>query len=178
MKKTDGRKNAKVMKGDVFIMELIDAPYLDQFIRDFINSFGPGQRVLNGCSGSSRLGDTRYDIDPHANRTMNADLKDQLKTFRPNQFDFYIIDPPDSFYNPYGTFIVENFCTGKDKRGRKKGDPYQWQYDAIKICKKALILQRPLIMTNWPQQLARDVEYGLIRDSRPMGRILEIVWKK
>lgn len=178
MKKTDGRKNAKVIKGDVFIVEMIDAPYLDQFIRDFINSFGPGRTVLNGCCGSSRLGNTRYDIDSHSNRTMIGNLGNQLRLFRPNQFDFYMIDPPDSFYTPYGKFIVENYCKGKDKRGRLFGDPYQWQYDAIKICSKALILQRPLIMTNWPKQLARDVEYGLIRDSRPMGRILEIVWKK
>lgn len=178
MKKTDGRKNARVSKGDVFIMEHIDAPYLEKFIEDLINSFGPGHRILNGCCGSSRLGDIRFDIDKNSNRTMNADLKEQLTLFRKNQFDFYIIDPPDAFYNPYGGFIVDNYCTGRDKRGRKKGDPYRWQYDALEIAKKALILQRPLQMTNWPKQLARDVEYGLIRDSRPMGRILEIVWKK
>lgn len=178
MKKTDGRKNARVKKGDVFIMEMMDAPYLEKFIEDLINSFGPGHRILNGCCGSSRLGDVRFDIDKNSNRTMDANLKDQLDIFRKNQFDFYIIDPLDAFYNPYGSFIVENYCKGKDKRGRKFGDPYRWQYDALEICKKALILQRPLQMTNWPKQMVRDVEYGLIRDSRPMGRILEIVWKK
>ena len=175
---TDGRKNARVKKGDVFIMEHIDAPYLEKFVEDVIKSVGPGMRVLNGCCGSSRTGDVRYDIDENSNRTMVGNLGNQLKLFRKNQFDFYIIDPPDAFYNAYGTFIVDNYCKGKDKRGRKFGDPYRWQYDALEICSKALILQRPLIMTNWPKQLVHDVEYGLIRDSRPMGRVLEIVWKK
>lgn len=178
MKKTDGRKAAKVKKGTVFIMEMIDAPYLQKWIQDFINSFGPGQRVLNGCCGTSWIGDVRYDINKNSNRTLNADLKDQLTLFRKNQFDFYIIDPFDAFYNPYGKWILENYYMKTDSRGRKYGDPNRWQYDAMEICSKALILQRPLQMINWPKQLARDVEYGLIRDSRPMGRILEIIWKK
>lgn len=179
MKTTDKRKNAKVTKGDVFIMEMIDAAYLEKWTEDFINSFGPGSRVLNGCCGTSGTGTVRYDIDKNSNRTMDANLKDQLNLFRKNQFDFYIIDPPDTFYNPFGKFIAENYFKGKRKSDSCKfGDPYRWQYDALEICSKALILQRPLIMTNWPKQLARDVEYGLIRDSRPMGRILEIIWKK
>jgi len=178
MNKSDGRKNARVKKGDVFIMEMMDAPYLEKFLEDLIKTFGPGMRTLNGCCGSSRLGNVRFDIDKNSNRTMDADLKNQLDIFRPGQFDFYIIDPLDAFYNPYGNWIAKNFCKGTDKRGREFGDPFRWQYDALEIPKKALILQRPLIMTNWPKQLVRDVEYGLIRDSRPMGRILEIVWKK
>jgi len=177
MNKTDGRRNAKVKKGDVFIMEMIDAAYLDKFQDDLIKSFGPGMRVLNGCCGTSPVGDVRYDIDPKSNRTMDANLKDQLKIFHPGQFDFYIIDPIDTFYNPFGKFIAENYYRGTTKDGRKFGDPYRWQYDALEIPKKALILQRNLIMTNWPESKRNYVEYGLIRDSRPMGRILEIIWK-
>lgn len=181
MKKTDGRKNANVKKGDVFQMQWTDAAYVPTFLNDLINSFGPGQRVLNGCCGNSPIGQVRYDIDPKTNRTMDGNLKDQLELFSPGQFDFYYIDAPDSFFNPFGKFIADNYfrgISGGKAAKRKYGDPYQWQYDALKIPTKALILQRNLIMTNWPQHIAKNVEYGLIRDSRPMGRILEIIWKK
>lgn len=178
MKKTDRRKNAKVKKGDVHIMEWIDSEYLEVFIEDLIKSLGPGMKVLNGCCGNSIIGQIRYDIDKNSNRTMEGNLKDQLKLFPKNHVDFYYIDAPGEFFNPFGNFIVKNYCTGKDKRGRKKGDPYRWQYDALTIPRIALILQRGLQMTNWPKQQVRDVTYGLVRDSRPSSRVLEIIWKK
>lgn len=165
--KVDGRKNANVKKGNVFKMEWIDSDYLTHFIKKIVGS----DRVLNGCCGNSQIGDVRFDIDKNTNRTMDASLFDQSKIFRDNQFDFYVIDPPDCFYNPHCKDIAEHHPT---KKGY--GDPYEWQYQALDICKKALILQRPLIMTNWGG-VSKFQEYFLIRDSRPMGRILEIVWK-
>jgi len=178
MKESDRRKNAKVKKGDVFIMEYIDAEYLEVFLIDMIKSFGPGMTVLNGCCGNSSIGQIRFDIDKNSNRTIQANLKDQSSIFGKNHIDFYYIDPPGEFYNPYGNFIVKNYPKGKDKRGRKFGDPYKWQYDALKIAKKALILQKGLQTTNWPKQIVRDVTHGYVRDSRPSARVLEIVWKK
>lgn len=168
MKKKDGRKNANVKKGNVFKTEWLDSDYLDHFIKKIVGT----ERVLNGCCGMSTIGDVRFDTDPTTNRTMDASLFDISKIFRPNQFPFVLIDPPDCFYNPRCTEIVQNY-PGKTKHS---GNPFQWQYEALEIASKALILQRPLIMTNWGGA-SKFQEYFLIRDSRPMGRILEVIWK-
>jgi len=172
MKKFDGRKNARVKKGHIFKMEHLDAPYLEFFLKKV---FGEDS-ILNGCSGYSPLGDCRFDWSKDSNRTMNANLFEQSTTFNDNKFDFYYIDPPDAYYNPFSKEIIKYYFKGKDKRERSFGDPYQWQYEALDISNKALVLQRPLIMTNWPALRVKEVEYFLIRDSRP--RVLEIIWKK
>ncbi len=184
MKKFDGRKNARVKKGHIFKMEHLDAPYLEFFLKKV---FGDDS-ILNGCCGYSQLGnklnveekkvDCRYDWSKDSNRNIAANLFQQSKFFNENQYDFYYIDPPDAYYNPFSKEIIKYYLKGKDKRGRSFGDPYQWQYEALDICSKALVLQRPLIMTNWPALRVKEVEYFLIRDSRPMGRVLEIIWKK
>lgn len=176
--KKDGRKAAKVKKGYVHRMEHMDQPYAEKFIEDVCNSVMVRPRIINGCCGDSRIGQIRYDIDPNSNRTMDADLKDQLNIFRPGQCDFYIIDPPDEFYNPFAKWVAKNYYKGKRKSdGTPYGDPFRWQYDALEIPTKALILQRNLTMTQWPERIRSKVEYFLLRDQRPMGRVLEVIWK-
>lgn len=177
MKKQDGRKNANVTKGNVHKMEWIDSDYLTHFIKKVIGY----DRTLNLCSGMSPIGDVRGDIDPETNRTMDLNLFDAKNVFRENQFPFVIVDPPDCFYNPGCKEIADRYYTKSTyyKSGKVKmkyGDPYEWQYELLDIASKALILQRPLIMTNWGG-VSKFQEYFLIRDSRPMGRILEIIWK-
>ncbi len=174
MKKFDGRKNARVKKGHVFKMEHLDAPYLEFFLKKIIGK----DDCLNGCCGYSSVGNNRYDWSKDSNRNYDANLFDQSIIFSQNGFTFYYIDPPDAYYNPFSKEIIKHYFKGKDKRGRSFGDPFQWQYEALDICSKALVLQRPLIMTNWPALRVKEVEYFLIRDSRPMGRVLEIIWKK
>lgn len=179
----DKRKHAKVNKGYIDRMPHVDQPYVEKFIEDVCKSVMPNPKILNGCCGNSRIGQIRFDIDKNSNRTMDADLRDQLKIFRPGQVDFYYVDPPDAWYNPFSKFIAENYykgISGGNAPKRKYGDPYRWQYDALEIPRKALILQGNLQMcaTNWPESIRTDVEYFLTRDQRPMGRILQIIWKK
>ena len=150
--KPDKRKNAKVKRGNVFYIEWIHSDYLEYWLRDFTADGS----LLHICCGDSGLGYPRADINPDSNRTMYADLFKLLETFKENQFDYVYIDPP---FNAY---------TSGDNR-------FRWQFDALKICKKALITRRPKVSVNLPS-IYHD--YVICEDSRPSLTIIRIDFKK
>lgn len=76
-------------------------------------------RTLNVCSGMSRVGDVRVDIDPDTNRTDDGDLFDL--NYRPLSFDTVICDPPFSYY-----------VTGKNR--------FRWIGSLRKIARKRILL--------------------------------------
>lgn len=170
---TDKRKNANVKKGNLFKMEWMYSDYVDYFLR---NLFG-NESVMNHCCGFSTVGQFRYDIDENTARTSYGNLFEITKDFKPNSVDHLLIDAPFKFFNPYCKEIAFNYPKGIDVKGRKYGDPFQWQFDALTIPRKSLVLRRNLITTNWSGNISKFQEYFLIKDSRPSSTILEIVWK-
>ena len=166
----DRRKNANVTKGNIFKMEWIHSDYLETFLKHLILIHG-SKDVLNLCSGSSRFGSERIDIINNSNVTTKRDMFEFLRNAK-RMFDFIYIDPPFKYYNPGCKEISINY-----PKTPGYGDPFEWQYQALSLAKKALILKRNLIMTNWSGNVSKFQEYFLIRDSRPSAQILEVIWK-
>jgi len=166
----DKRKNVtKQPNGQVFKMEHMDPDYLSHFIANLTK----GNRLLSHCCGYTPVGQVRCDWSPDSNRNKAANLFEMVNDFKPGSFPFVYIDPPDKYYNPHCKEIAKAFPSIKNP---SYGNPFAWQYHALDVASIALILQRPLIMTNW-QGSSKFQEYFLVRDSRPSARILEIIWK-
>ena len=138
-------------KGNIYNVKWMHTDYLEYWLRDFTIRGS----CLNVCSGMSMIGQVRVDIDPDTNRTMNGDLFKLLEYFSANQFDFVYIDPPFPFY------------TAGENR-------FQWQFDAFKICKKALITRRPKVSINLPSKYH---DYIVAEDVRPSLTLLRIDYK-
>jgi hypothetical protein len=155
MPKPDKRKNAKVKRGNVFYIEWIHSDYLEYWLRDFTADGS----LLHVCSGESTLGYPRVDINPDSNRTMHGDLFDLLSIFKENQFDYVYCDPPFPYYN--------------DPR-ILKSNRNAWQFDLLKIAKKALITRRPRTAINLPSKYH---DYVILEDSRPSISILRVDYK-
>jgi len=171
----DKRKNARVKKGNMFKMEWMHSDYLEHFLNDLAFIHG-SKSVLNLCSGSSLFGSTRIDHDMSLNNpTDHSDVFEFLKWTTNKKYDLIYVDPPFKFYNPGCTEIAKHYPSASNPAF---GNPYEWQYQALNLANKLLVLRRPLIMTNWSGNISKFQEYFLVRDSRPSCTILELVWCK
>lgn len=167
----DGRKNPNVKTGKVLEMEWMWSDYVEIFLRKIVDQFGHG-KTLNMCCGASNLGDVRVDIDPRSNRTRSGDLFRLRQQFHENQFNVGIFDPDFDAYNPNSRLTrLEGKKLGYERPGQLA---YDWQYDAVSLCRKVAIFRRNLIMINHKDA---DEEFFLIRDSRPSATILHLVWR-
>lgn len=147
----DKKQQAQYRKGNIYNVAWMHTDYLEYWLRDFTIKGS----TLNVCSGMSMIGQVRVDVDPESNRTMHGDMFNLLDIFHENQFDYVYIDPPFNVY------------TSGDNR-------MQWQFDAFKICKKALITRRPKVTVNLPSKYH---DYIIAEDSRPSLTILRIDYK-
>jgi len=167
----DKRKNAKVKKGNIHRVEWMHSDYLEYFLNDLALIHGC-KTILNLFSGSSLFGSVRIDNDTSLSApTARGSAFDFLKCCI-KKYDLVYADPPFTYYNPGSKEIAKAYPSSPGY-----GNPYEWQYQALALTNKALILRRPLIMTNWSGNLSKFQEYFLIRDSRPSATILEIIWK-
>lgn len=138
-------------KGEIYNARWMHSDYLEYWLRDFTIK----GKTLNVCSGMSMIGQTRLDIDPETNRTMDGNLFNLLDYFGENQFDYVYVDPPFPIYT-----------SGENR--------FRWQFDAFKIAKKALITRRPKVSVNLPSKYH---DYIIAEDSRPSFTILRIDYK-
>ena len=168
----DKRKNARVGKGNIMKLEYMDAPYFMHFLNYLALTEGC-KTILNLCCGSSPFGTERIDINPSSNCTRTGDMFQELKTIAKKSFDMVYIDPLWKFFNPHCKEIALNYPS--DAPGF--GNPFEWQYEAARIAKKFLVLQGNMQSTaiNWPSIITKNVDYFLIKDSRPSGSIVQIV---
>lgn len=144
-------KIAQYKKGKIYHPEWMHTDYFEYWLRDFVKDGS----CLNICCGYSEVGDVRVDISPDSTRTMDGDLYNLLATFRPEQFDYVYIDPP-----------FEAYVTGPNR--------FRWQFDAFKICKKALITRRTKVNVNMP---SRFHEYFILEDDRPSLTLVRADYK-
>jgi len=170
----DKRANATRTKGNLFKIEWIQPQYVEYFLND-LALIKDAKTILNLCSGSSLFGTVRIDTDGSLKQpTQYGEIFSYLKQIK-TKYDFVYIDPPFKFYNPHCTEIAKHYPT-KDHYG----DPFEWQYEALRIANKALILRGNLqsVSINWPGYLSKFQEYFLIKDSRPSSTILSVIWSK
>jgi len=147
------KKQPLYKKGLVFHPTHAHTDYMQFWLKDFTR----GASVLNLCCGTSDLGDVRVDNDPRMNITMTGDLFKVIYEFKENSFDYVYIDPPFKFYNPGAI-----------------DHPYEWQFQAFKLCKKAMLTRRPRININMP---SRWHEWKLFEDSRPSISLVRVDYK-
>lgn len=169
MKKSDGRRNARIENGKVIRVEWMDPLYFQHWLRNLIGI----EECLNVCCGSSPIGTWRLDTSEISNRTNYGDLFECYKSFRPNSIPFVIADVPFNYFNPMDKIIRQK---GVERGLEKPGAmAFKWQFDLYDIASKALILKRQLqSFGNFP---CKWQEYKLIKDSRPSGFLVEINWK-
>jgi len=177
MKKDDKRRNARVglddSKPHIFKLEHMDPIYFDYFLND-LALVEDCTTILNMCSGKSKFGTDRFDIDPKSNATRIGNMFEELKTMSKKSYDMVYVDPLFKFYNPHCTEIAKYYP------GEKKGygNQHEWQYELAKIAKKILVEKGPqqMFSINWPSMIAKKVEYFLVKDSRPFSFNVQVVY--
>lgn len=145
------KQQAQYRKGQIYNVNWMHTDYLEYWLQQFTIQGS----TLNVCSGMSMIGQVRVDKDPETNRTMDGDLFHLLDYFKPNQFDYVYVDPPFNVYT-----------SGMNR--------IRWQFDAFKICKKALITRRPKVTANIPSKYH---DYIIAEDTRPSLTILRVDYK-
>jgi len=150
---TKVRKQPLYKKGTVYHPTHAHTDYMDYWLRNFMKDGS----VLHLCCGTSNIGDVRVDLDPTMNTTMVGDLFKVIWEFREESFDYVYIDPPFDFYNPM-----------------KVAHPFEWQFRAFQLCKKALLTRRPRMSIN---MASRWHEWKVFEDSRPSVTLVRIDYK-
>lgn len=138
-------------QGTIFHPEYMHTDYFEYWLKDFVRDGS----CLNVCCGMSTIGQVRMDISPNSNRTMEGDLFKVLDYFKPNSFDYVYCDPD-----------YKDYTTGPNR--------FRWQFDLLKIAKRALITRRPKVAVNMPSKWH---EYIIAEDSRPSFTIVRIDYK-